>query len=156
MNARGTHRTVADPMHHPLCISLFIKNSVQVLIAHFHEEYGWVILEIRQQRRPRALRRGLYLSDDVVFVGRLDEPAFLTIDGHAVVGCSFSIYSALFISIVYFHHTPLSPLELTHWSALIACRVHLSLPGRPALALIKGTCRGGGSMCFIDFDGDVE
>lgn len=128
MNARGTHRPIADPMRHLLRFSLFIKDRVKVLLIHLHEEDGLVILEIRQQGRPGTLGRSLNLSDDVGFVGGLDKPALLAVDGHAVVGSSFSSYSALFISIVYFHHTRLPPLELTQWSALIARWVHLGLP----------------------------
>lgn len=65
----------------------------------------------------------------MVFVGRLDKPALLAVNRHAVVDCSLSIYSALFISIVYFHHTSLPPLKLTHWCALITSWMQLCLPG---------------------------
>lgn len=54
MNARGTHRPVADPVYQ-LLLWLFIKDRVQLLFVHLYEEHRGVILEIGQQRGAGTL-----------------------------------------------------------------------------------------------------
>jgi hypothetical protein len=134
-----------------LLLCIFVKDVVQILLVHLHEKDRWVILEIGQQGRPGALGRSLNLSDDVVLVRPLHHPAFLAVDGHAV-GCPFSIYSALFISIVYFHHARLPTPKLTARSAIVHHWLRLCLLGRPPLGLVERAS----SMGLVDFYGDIE
>lgn len=137
-------------MAHLLLLPI-LKDVVQVLLVYLHEEYGRVVLKIGQQGCPRALRRGLNLSDDVVLRGRLDHSALPPLYWH-VVSCPLPIYSALSVRLIYLHNTRLFSSELTTRSAIIRHWLRLGLLGGASLCLIEWT----GSVGLVDFYRYVE